>query len=174
MAISRKQRESRSFLVFARNHVFVTIFGVVVPVVLFLAFIGYPIVYTIYLSFFEWNGMAPVKKFVGLANYAYLTGDKYFYVALLNNLKWLVVALVFPVTLGFLIAYAMRLRVVYFPTFLRTPVFFPVTMSLIAVGLMFLLILNPIFGLFDTLFRSLRLAFFFRASSSASHCPLLP
>jgi raffinose/stachyose/melibiose transport system permease protein len=162
MAISRKQRESRSFLVFARNHVFVTIFGVVVPVVLFLAFIGYPIVYTIYLSFFEWNGMAPVKKFVGLANYAYLTGDKYFYVALFNNLKWLVVALVFPVTLGFLIAYAMRLRVVYFPSFLRTAVFFPVTMSLIAVGLMFLLILNPIFGAFDTLLRSLGLGFLVR------------
>jgi ABC-type sugar transport system permease subunit len=162
MAISRKQRESRSFLVFAKNHVFVTIFGVVIPVVLFLSLIGYPIVYTIYLSFFQWNGMAPVKKFVGLANYAYLIGDKYFYVALFNNLKWLAVSLVFPVTLGFLIAYAMRLRVVYFPSFLRTAVFFPVTMSLIAVGLMFLLILNPIFGAFDTLLRSIGLGFLVR------------
>ena len=162
MAISRKQREGRSFLIFARNHLFVTFFGVVIPVVLFLALIGYPIVYTIYLSFFEWNGMAPVKKFVGLANYVYLTGDKYFHVALFNNLKWLVVSLVFPVTLGFLIAYAMRLRVVYFPSFLRTAVFFPVTMSLIAVGLMFLLILNPIFGAFDTLLRSVGLGFLVR------------
>jgi len=160
MANSRKQPEGKSFIVFARNHVFVTIFGVVVPVVLFLSLIGYPIIYTIYLSFFEWNGMAPVKKFVGLANYVYLTHDKYFYVALFNNLKWLVVSLVFPVTLGFLIAYAMRLRVVYFPSFLRTAVFFPVTMSLIAVGLMFLLILNPIFGAFDTLLRSIGLGFF--------------
>jgi raffinose/stachyose/melibiose transport system permease protein len=162
MVTSRKQRESRSFLVFARNHLFVTIFGVVVPVILFLTFIGYPIAYTIYLSFFEWNGMTPVKKFVGLANYAFLTGDKYFYVAFFNNLKWLVVSLVFPVTLGFLIAYAMRLRVVYLPSFLRTAVFFPVTMSLIAVGLMFLLILNPIFGAFDTVLRSLGLGFLVR------------
>src|SRR6202048_3152279 len=174
MAISRKQRESTSFLVFARNHVFVTVFGVVIPVVLFFCFIGYPIVYTIYLSFFQWNGMAPVKKFVGLANYAYLTGDKYFYVALFNNLKWLVVALVFPVTLGFLIAYAMRLRVVYFPSFLRTAVFFPVTMSLIAVGLMFLLILNPIFGAFDTLLRSLGLGFLVREWLCCFPIPLYP
>src|SRR5260370_39757230 len=99
MAISRKQRESRSFLVFARNHVFVTIFGVVVPVVLFLAFIGYPIVYTIYLSFFECNGMARVKKLVGLAYYPYLTGDKYLYVPLFISFKWLVVSLCFSVTL---------------------------------------------------------------------------
>src|SRR5260221_1087827 len=56
----------------------------------------------------------------------------------------------------------MRLRVVYFPSFLRTAVFFPVTMSLIAVGLMFLLILNPIFGAFDTLLRSLGLGFLVR------------
>src|SRR5258708_38266004 len=124
MAISRKQRESRSFLVFARNHVFVTIFGVVVPVVLFLAFIGYPILYTIYLSFFEWNGMTPVKKFVGFANYSYMLGDKYFYISLENNLKWLAVSLAFPVVLGFLIAYAMRARMVYFPTLLRTAIFF--------------------------------------------------
>ena len=45
---------------------------------------------------------------------------------------------------------------VYFPTLLRTIIFFPVTMSLVAVGLMFLLILNPIFGAFDTLLRSAR------------------
>ena len=76
--------------------------------------------YTIYLSFFEWNGMTPVKKFVGFANYAYMLGDKYFYISLENNLKWLAVSLVFPVVLGFLIAYAMRARAVYFPTLLRT------------------------------------------------------
>src|ERR1700688_206369 len=86
---SRMSDERTSFVPFARHHVFVTIFGLVLPVVLFLCFIGYPIVYTIYLSFFEWNGMTPVKKFVGFANYSYMLGDKYFYIALENNLKWL-------------------------------------------------------------------------------------
>src|SRR5260221_9813824 len=93
---------------FARRHVFVTIFGLVMPVLVFSCFIGYPIVYTIGLSFFEWNGMSPATKFVGWANYVQLFNDKYFFVALVNNFRWLLVALVFPVTLGFLIAYAMR------------------------------------------------------------------
>ena len=159
---SRMSDERTSFVAFARQHVFVTIFGLVLPVVLFLCFIGYPIVYTIYLSFFEWNGMAPVKKFVGFANYAYMLGDKYFYISLENNLKWLAVSLAFPVVLGFLIAYAMRVRMVYFPTLLRTAIFFPVTMSLVAVGLMFLLILNPIFGAFDSVLRALGLGFLVR------------
>ena len=154
--------ERYSFIAFARNHVFVALFGIVTPVLLFACFIGYPIVYTIYLSLFEWNGMAPTKTFVGLANYNYMLGDKYFYISLTNNLKWLAVSLAFPVVLGFLIAYAMRVRAVYFPTLLRTAIFFPVTMSLVAVGLMFLLILNPIFGAFDTVLRTLGLGFLVR------------
>jgi ABC-type sugar transport system permease subunit len=157
--ISRRDDERYSFLAFARNHVFVTLFGIVAPVVLFACFIGYPIAYTIYLSFYEWNGMAPTKPFVGLSNYSYMFGDKYFYISLENNLKWLAVSLAFPVVLGFLIAYAMRVRAVYFPTLLRTAIFFPVTMSLVAVGLMFLLILNPIFGAFDSVLRALGLGF---------------
>lgn len=159
---SRSADERASFSVFARRHVFVTLFGIVAPLALFACFIGYPILYTIYLSFFEWNGMAATKKFVGLANYAYMFGDNYFYISLVNNLKWLVVSLAFPVVFGFLIAYAMRARAVYFPALLRTAIFFPVTMSLVAVGLMFLLILNPIFGAFDSLLRALGLGFLIR------------
>jgi ABC-type sugar transport system permease subunit len=158
----RSSAGNLSLLTFARRHVFVTVFGLIAPVLIFVCFIGYPIVYTIVLSFYEWNGMSPTKKFVGLANYVQLFNDDYFYVALGNNLRWLMVALVFPVTLGFLIAYAMRARAVYFPAFLRTVVFFPVTMSLIGVGLMFLLILNPIFGAFDTLLRTVGLGFMVR------------
>lgn len=155
-------RGPRAMLEFARQHTFVALFGICMPLLLFAAFIGYPIVYTIWLSFYEWNGMSPQKKFVGLANYAYLIGDDYFYTALLNNFKWLVVMLIFPVGLGFLIAYALRSRLVYAASLLRTVVFFPITMSLVAVGLMFLLILNPIFGAFDTVLRSMGLGFLVR------------
>ena len=156
------REDSGSLVAFVRQHVFVSVFGLALPLVLFAAFIGYPIVYTIYLSLFEWNGMTPAMKFIGLGNYATLLDDHYVRVALVNNLRWLVVALAFPVTLGFLLAYAMRARVVYFPALLRTAVFFPVTMSLIAVGLMFLLIFNPVFGAFDTVLRSLGLGFLVR------------
>ena len=147
----------QSFVGFARQHTFVALFGVVLPILVFCTFVGYPIVYTIVLSFFDWNGMTPTKQFVGLANYVYLFHDKYFYVALVNNFKWLAVTLLFPVTVGFLIAYVMRARLVYGAAFLRTVVFFPVTMSLIAVGLMFLLILNPLFGAFDDVLRAIGL-----------------
>jgi multiple sugar transport system permease protein/raffinose/stachyose/melibiose transport system permease protein len=148
-----------SFGAFTRQHTFVSLVGVVLPILVFCTFVGYPIVYTIWLSFFDWNGMTVGKHFVGVANYVTLFHDSYFYVSLANNLKWLAVTLLFPVTLGFLIAYIMRAKLVYAAGFLRTVVFFPVTMSLIAVGLMFLLILNPVFGAFDDVLRALGLGF---------------
>jgi multiple sugar transport system permease protein/raffinose/stachyose/melibiose transport system permease protein len=147
---------------FARNHIFVTIFGVALPLLLFAGFIGYPICYTIYLSFFKWNGMAPIKRFIGLDNYAYLIHSQEFYLAVLNNFKWMVVSLCFPVVFGFLIAYGLRSRLVYFTGLVRSAVFFPVTMSLVAAGLMFLLILNPAFGALNTLLRAIGLGFLVR------------
>ena len=162
MAAMLREDSAPSFIAFARQHTFVALCGIVLPVLVFCIFVGYPIVYTIYLSFFDWNGMTPTKQFVGMANYDHLMHDKYFYVSLINNFKWLVVTLLFPVTLGFLIAYVMRARLVFGAAFLRTVVFFPVTMSLVAVGLMFLLILNPVFGALDDVLRALGLGFLVR------------
>lgn len=149
--------ERTSFIRFARAHKFVTVFGILMPLAVFAVFVGYPIVFTIYLSFFDWNGMAPHKTFVGLQNYRYLIGDRYFYTALLNNAKWVGVTLFFPVLLGLVIAYGLRSRIIPAPALIRTVIFFPVTMSLISVGLMFLLILNPLFGAFDTILQSIGL-----------------
>jgi len=147
---------------FARDHIFVTVFGVAVPLALFACFIGYPICYTIYLSFFKWNGMSPIKRFIGADNYVYLIHSQEFYLAVLNNVKWMVVSLCFPVVFGFLIAYGLRARLVYFTGLVRSAVFFPVTMSLVAAGLMFLLILNPAFGALNTLLRGIGLGFLVR------------
>ena len=41
----------------------------------FAVFMFYPLLYTFYLSFFEWNMVKPVKKFVGLDNWINLIQD---------------------------------------------------------------------------------------------------
>ena len=55
--------ERTSLIRFAQNHKFVTFFGILVPLAVFAVFVGYPIVFTVYLSFFDWNGMAPPLNF---------------------------------------------------------------------------------------------------------------
>lgn len=144
------------------RNAFVGIFGIVVPVVVFLLFVGYPIIYTIFLSFHEWNGATPEKTFVGLAHYRTMWDDSYVMVALKNNIRWLALTLAFPVIVGYAIAYLIRSRLVPFPALVRTAIFFPVTMSLIAVGLMFLLILNPTFGALNVALTSIGLESFIR------------
>ncbi|MBK4215603.1 sugar ABC transporter permease [Paracoccus caeni] len=145
-----------------RQNAFVAVFGMAVPTIIFLLFVGYPILYTVYLSFFSWNGADGAKTFIGLQNYTDMWNDSYVWTALKNNFRWLVVTLIFPVVAGYSIAYVLRARLVPFPALVRTVIFFPVTMSLIAVGLMFLLILNPMFGALNVALESLGLGFLIR------------
>lgn len=152
----------RSILDWLIANAFVAIFGMAIPVLIFVIFVGYPIAYTIFLSFHEWNGAAPVKTFVGLKNYHDLLNDTYVWTALKNNVRWLVVTLFFPVIVGFTIAYLLRQKLVPAVGLVRTVIFFPVTMSLIAVGLMFLLILNPNFGALNASLNAMGLGWLIR------------
>src|SRR6476660_4206151 len=62
---------------------------------LFGVFVIYPILASIRLSLYEWDGVGD-SIFVGLANYRELASDRVFRVALANNLRWLGCYLVAP------------------------------------------------------------------------------
>ncbi|MEY4984591.1 MAG: hypothetical protein RIR62_2857, partial [Pseudomonadota bacterium] len=62
---------------------------------MFAVYVLWPIVESITLSFYDWNGLYNREgqftgTFVGLANYQELMRDPAFEVSLWNNLKWLV------------------------------------------------------------------------------------
>lgn len=63
---------------------------------LFSVFVLYPILASIRLAFYEWNGVAP-KTWVGLANFQDLLTDRVFYTAIGNNLIWLALIGMAPV-----------------------------------------------------------------------------
>lgn len=60
----------------------------------FAVFMFYPLLYTFYLSFFEWNMVKPVKKFVGLNNYIAVFRDPNTFKILGNTLAYILVLLV--------------------------------------------------------------------------------
>ena len=132
-----------------RRHWVVFVLGIVLPLAVYLAFVGYPIAYTVYLSFQQWDGFSSVVRYVGVQNYRDLVHDSNFWLALKNTVKWTIGTLLFTNVLAFLLAVALRSRRVYFGTFLRLFFFLPVTMSLVAIGLMFSFILTPAFGGLD-------------------------
>jgi multiple sugar transport system permease protein len=74
------------------------------PAILFVAvFLLYPAASTLYVSFTDWDGLNP-PEFIGLANYIQLTRETVFAVSSINTLVWVVATLLFPVTLGLMLA----------------------------------------------------------------------
>src|SRR5215471_9845160 len=128
------------------------------PAFIFLtAFIVWPVLLSIQLSFYDWNGIAPTRAFVGLGNWRALAADSVFWKALGNNL--IVVALSIGIQLPVAMALAVLLhrganklkvfKVVYF---------FPMLMSTVAVGALFKAVYDLQFGAVTPLLRALGLA----------------
>ena len=120
--------------------------GVLLPLGIYLVFVGYPVAYTVYLSFQEWDGFSRVVRYVGLQNYRLLFQDANFWIALVDTLEWVAGTLLFTNVAAFLLAVVLRSRLIFFGRWLRVFFFLPVTMSLVAIGLMFSFILTPAFG----------------------------
>ena len=136
-----------------QRHWFVYVCGLVMPVAFYAVFIGYPILHTLYLSLARWNGLESQIVFVGLQNFLDLTRDPNFTVSLVNNIKWAVLSLLVPVVLGLLMAVLLHSGKIYFSGVFRSIIFLPTTMALVTIGIMFALILNPVFGAWNEALR---------------------
>ena len=64
-----------------------TIVAFVLPaLLLYILFVLYPIVQAAFYSLYDWNGLGPLSKFVGLDNYRRLFADGVFHMAISHNL----------------------------------------------------------------------------------------
>ena len=74
-------------------------------VIIYVVFALYPLVDVVGLSFQKWNGLDPVKEFVGFKNYADIfTKDPVFWGAFRNTVIWTLMSVVFPPIIGLLLA----------------------------------------------------------------------
>jgi raffinose/stachyose/melibiose transport system permease protein len=109
------------------------------------AYVLYPIVQTCALSFMSWSAINPVKHPVGLANYADLMRDPHFLTALRNNVLFVVLSLLLQLPAALLLAVGLSGLSRLHRT-LRTLVFAPFVVPIVAVGLVWTAIYNPQFG----------------------------
>lgn len=107
-------------------------------------YVVYPILSTIYLSFFEWDGLAE-KTFVGLANYTELFHSATFFTALKNNFLWLALFLLAPPA-GLAVALYLNQQVKGI-RLVKSLFFAPFVLSGVVVGLIFSWFYDPTFGL---------------------------
>jgi multiple sugar transport system permease protein len=111
----------------------------------FSAFLGYPLVMNIYLSFTRYNLLAP-PEWVGLANYRYLlTEDTMVFPAVLNTLWFIAVSVPTRIVFAFGVA-VMLARAKYGAGILRTIFYLPALAPPVAATLAFVFLMNPATG----------------------------
>lgn len=131
----------------------------VAPALTLLAvFVYYPVVENIRLSFYSWDAFSPDPVFVGLDNYQTAAHDSVFWNAMLNNVAYAVVSLVFQVGLALVLAAVLEEAVRQkLRGWLRTIYFIPATMSITVTGILFSFLYNPEIGLLNRLLGHLGL-----------------
>ena len=114
------------------------------PLLGFLIFIAYPLIFAVYASFTKWNGLSePV--FNGLDNYVEMFNDRYFWQAMGNTI-FMMIGIPIGLLLSLLLALALN-RKMRGTTFFRTVYYVPVISSLAAVAILWQWAYNGDFGL---------------------------
>lgn len=117
------------------------------PAVLLLCvFVFYPLVYTIYLSFFDWNMVAPTKEFVGLANYQKILTDPIFHKVLGNTFLYTSLFVLFSCVFPYIVAFLLDIVITKGKEFYKPLFFIPAVISLVVAAMVFTWILNPVSG----------------------------
>ena len=120
----------------------------ILPAAALLAlFFVWPFLHGLWLSAHAWDGFSP-PVFRGFDNYLRLASDRIFLGALSNNVIFVVAVVVLKNVLGLAVALLLD-KAVFGRAFFRAAAFVPVTMSFVAVGLLWSWIYNPVFGLLN-------------------------
>ena len=112
--------------------------------VMFAVFMFYPLFYTLYLSFFEWNMVKPVKKFVGLGNYISVLKDPNTWKIFGNTFWYIVILLVFNFVMPYILSFILSCVIKKGQSFYKAVFFLPSVISLVVGSILYTWILNPV------------------------------
>lgn len=114
------------------------------PTTLFYAaFQAWPILSSIYYSTLDWSGISSKKTFVGLANFAELLKDQWFWNAFANSFKYMVFSVPPLIIISLLLALIVNEKTLRFRGAFRTLFFLPVITTASIVGIIMQFIWSP-------------------------------
>lgn len=122
---------------------------------LFLVFGLFPIVFSIYLSFTDWDGMGTIK-FVGLAQYRYLVSDLRFWNAVANTFIIWFISTIPMLFLALVIAFLLHSNIAL-KGFYRVAFFIPNVTSMVAMAIVFGSVFSDSFGLVNSALTALHI-----------------
>ncbi len=123
------------------------------PLMLLAIFVFIPILFSLAISFFDWELMASQQKFIDINNYIEIFGDKIFYKAMLNTVLYTIGVVPIQTMLALFLAFVMNQKI-RGRTFFRTAFYIPAVTSSVVTSIIFVAIyskeglLNSILGNF--------------------------
>ena len=130
--------------------IFTSILFLLPALVLFGTLLLNPIIQAVYQSFFSWKGIAGVPlQWVGINNYRMVLKDGLFWLSMRNSLIFMIGGFVVLMPLSFILALIITSGI-RGTRFYKTAFFMPVMLPITAVGLMWVYILEPNWGLINT------------------------
>ena len=125
--------------------------------VLFAVFMFYPLLYTLYLSFFDWNMTRPTKGFVGFENYISVFTDPNFGKIMGNTALYILLLLLFDFAAPYVFSFILSFVVQKGKNFYKSSIFLPSVISLVVGTMIFVWLLNPISGPVSAIAKALGL-----------------
>ena len=133
-------------------------------VIIYTIFMVYPLLNSLRLSFFSVNNQK-VETFIGLQNYITLLANpdysKSFWNAFQNNLVFFAIHMLVQNPIGLLLA-ALLASGGWGRRFYRTALFMPTVLSVVIIGFIWQLILNPLWGVAESMLKFVHLGFLFK------------
>ncbi len=110
----------------------------------FFAVLVVPFVYGVYLTLTDWNGVAKVKNFIGLKNFAGVMKDTQFWTSLLLTFKYVIVVVLLVNIIAFAVAYLLT-RGIKGQNFFRAGFFTPNLIGGIVLGYIWQFVFSRVF-----------------------------
>jgi raffinose/stachyose/melibiose transport system permease protein len=118
--------------------------------ILYVTFFVIPTIQGVVYAVTDWDGFSPTAKFVGLDNFiTIVTGDDLFRSALANNLKFMLVVVIFQTAFSLALA-VFLVKNSKSSVALRSLYFFPTILSSVSVAFIWKFIYDPNFGLINS------------------------
>ncbi|MGJ8586101.1 MAG: carbohydrate ABC transporter permease [Marinosulfonomonas sp.] len=118
------------------------------PFLIYGYFMLIPLIRTAYFSLTSWNGVTAEKTFVGLDNFVRMAFDPLFWGALTNTAIWVIGGTIFELAIALLLAMLVWNRPRGFMIY-RTIFFMPMVLPAVVVGVVWIWIYSPLFGILN-------------------------
>jgi ABC-type sugar transport system permease subunit len=115
----------------------------------FIVFVAFPVLFSLYLTFQEWNIISPME-FVGLDNYSRMFRDRLFWKAIRNTFQFLLIHIPLQLLIALALAEFLNQKI-KFRGFYRAAFFLPVIVS----GVVVTILWQQLFGFDSGLFNRL-------------------